>query len=118
MADWRVIRARLRAARHRLAGASAAALVLGVWAGVTLILALGCLLLIGVLVADGHPARFFLHARNLANHYLAAGPLARIRFHAQLGAIYAGLVLLLGTARAPSLVKGLRETLARERRHD
>lgn len=118
MADRTTIRARLREAQHRLAGGSAAALVLAVWAGVTLLMALGCLLLAGILVADGHPARFFLHAQNLANHYLAAGSAARARFHGQLGAFYVGLALLLGTARAPSLFKDLRETVAREHRHD
>lgn len=118
MADLTRVRQTLARARGRLADAGFVFLSTALWVSVTILLALGCLVLLAILVADGHPARFFLHAQNLAGHYLAAGAAARARFHGQLGAFFLGLVLLLGIGRAPSFARHLRDDLARERPHD
>lgn len=118
MADLTRARVSLGRGRRRLADWSYVCLTVALWTAATLLLALGCLLLVGILVADGHPARFFLHVQNLATHYLAAGPAARTRFHGQLAAFYIGLVLLFGTARAPTLASQLRAQIGRGGRHD
>lgn len=104
-----------QALARRVADGCFIALAAALWLGGILLAALGAVLLVLLLIADGDPDLFFLHLSNLATRYLAADAPARLSFLCQGAGLYLGIVALLLVARAPLFLRRLRHDLEQGR---
>lgn len=102
---------------RRTADASLVLISVVVLVSETLLMALGCALLVGILVAGGEAERFAQHTQNLANHLLTADPVGRRAFMGELSGLILGIAVLLLVARGPAWLRRLRAALDRSRRH-
>lgn len=82
------------------------------WLGGTLLAALGILLALAIIAANGEPAIFFAHVDNLASHYLAADVAQRAAFDLQMIGLVGSFLLLMLLARAPAFATRLRRELS------
>ena len=87
-------------------------LALAVWAGQTILAALGVVLAVFLLATGFDGEVLFSQLESLSRHYLAASSEARASFDAGAIGLFAGLLTLLTLVRLPALVSHLRAELA------
>lgn len=87
-------------------------LALAIWAGQTILAALGVVLAVLLLATGCDGEVLFSQLGNLSRHYLAASAEARASFDAGAIGLFAGLLTLLTLVRLPALVAHLRAELA------